>query len=73
MRRARRIEKDAWLDIFPDSDFYRGTTNALGHEGIFTFGLTKNVNLSLDYYNTRRVRGTENTEHLFQADLNLRF
>jgi hypothetical protein len=69
----RRIEKDAWLDIFPDSDFYRGATNTLGHEGILTFGLTKNVNLTLDYYNARQVRGSKNTEHLIQADLNLRF
>ena len=69
----RRIEKDAWLDTFPDSDFYGGRTGVSGHEAIFTFGLAKNVNVGLDYYNTRQVRGPENTQHLFQADLNLRF
>jgi Putative porin len=36
---AAGLERDAWLDIFPDSDFLNGETNAKGHEIIVTYGV----------------------------------
>jgi polyhydroxyalkanoate synthesis regulator phasin len=70
----RRLEKDAWLDVFPDSDFYGGATNAKGHEAAFSFGLLKNIWLELDYYNARKIVGDpKQTENLLQADLNFKF
>lgn len=70
----RHLEKDAWLDVFPDSDFFDGTTNAEGHEGIFDFGLAKNVKFTVDYYNAEEIRGTpaESYDRL-QLDLNFKF
>ncbi len=46
----RKLERDAWPDFLPDSDFYGGATNAEGHEVEFVFGLAKNVTIGLDYY-----------------------
>jgi hypothetical protein len=71
----RRLGRDAVLDILPDSDFYGGATDVKGHEGIFEYGICKNVSVSLDYYETQRLheRNANKTEHLMQMDWNLKF
>ena len=69
----RKLEKDAWLDFLPDSDFYGGETGVKGHEVIFEYGLGKNVWLAFDYYRTENLYGTKKKEDLFQADVNLKF
>jgi polyhydroxyalkanoate synthesis regulator phasin len=70
----KRLERDAWPDVFPDSDFFGGATNAKGHEGIFKFGLTKNILLQADYYDSERIEGSpETSEKLLQLDLYMKF
>lgn len=68
----RRLERDAVLDILPDSDFFEGETNAKGHEAIFAYGIGKNMFLSLDYYNNEEIDGSID-EDLLQFDWNLGF
>ncbi|MCX5805749.1 MAG: putative porin [Proteobacteria bacterium] len=78
----RRYERDAILDIFPDASFYGGATNSMGHRIKTAFGLTKNISLGLNYYNTWAVRpvrsaanrnGNPATEHLGQLDFLFKF
>lgn len=73
----RRLEKDAWLDFLPDSDFYGGATNVKGHEVELKFGLDKHVSLAVDYYNTRKIDPapgeTDEPENLFQFDISFKF
>ncbi|MCD6155494.1 MAG: putative porin [Candidatus Atribacteria bacterium] len=71
----RGLEKDAWLDIFPDSDTYGGKTGVKGHEAEFKFGLAKNLALGLDYYNVKQtdLSAEENPLHLLQVDLVWKF
>ena len=69
----RRLEKDAWLDTFPDSDFYGGKTGVKGHEVIFDYALKKNVVLGLDYYYTQNIDGAKRPENLLQVDMKLKF
>jgi len=69
----RRLEADAWLDNYPDSDFYGGAVNAQGHEVLLTLGLLRSFALDLDYYQTRPIAGGLKKEKLFQADINLKF
>jgi hypothetical protein len=69
----RCLEKDAWPDVFPDSDFYGGSTDVKGMEFILNFAFWKNIWLALDYYNTRRILASKQRENLFQVDLNLKF
>jgi len=73
----RYLEKDAVLDILPDSDFYGGKTNAKGHEVELLFGLAKHVVFSIDYYNARKIDvdpgKSENTEDVVQVDFNFKF
>jgi hypothetical protein len=70
----RRLEKDAWPDVFSDSDFYGGATNAKGHEAIISFALWRNIWLTFDYYNARKILGfPKQTENLLQVDFNFKF
>ena len=69
----RRLEKDAWLDTFPDSDFYGGDTGVKGHEVIFDYALKKNIVSGLDYYYTENIEGAKKPENLLQVDMKLKF
>lgn len=73
----RYMEKDSWLDVFPDSDAYGGRTGVKGHEVVFEYGLNKNLSLALDYYYMERIKeaGSSKTypENLVQVDLNLKW
>lgn len=69
----RRLEADAWLDNYPDSDFYGGATNVKGYEVLLTLGLMRAFALDLDYYQSEPIKGNLKKEKLFQADINLKF
>ena len=68
----RKLEKDAWLDVFPDSDAYGGKTGVEGHEAEFKFGLAKQLTLGLDYYHMEQINSS-GKEDLFQVDLVWKF
>jgi len=68
-----KLGRDAWIDAFPDSDRWGGATDIESHEGILEIGLTKNVNLGLDYYKSWRKSAPDNKERLFQADVVFKF
>ena len=67
----RDIERDAWPDFLPDSDFYGGATDAKGNEIELVFGLAKYVTLGVDYYfNVEPLNdNTDREQDLLQADL----
>jgi hypothetical protein len=70
----RYLQRDAWLDTFPDSDARGGATNTEGHEVAFEFGLHKYISVGLDYYYTMAVEHIPSDgEHLFQFDLQFKF
>jgi hypothetical protein len=68
----RRLERDAWLDTFPDSNFLNGETNAKGHEVIVKYGVLKYVEVGIDYYRTEEITGSRKQE-LFQLDVMFKF
>jgi hypothetical protein len=72
------LEKDAILDILPDSDRYGGKTGMRSHELGFDWGLGKNTWLSLDGYYGWQLKGNfDSTQSkpasLVQVDWNLKF
>ncbi|MFP4086164.1 MAG: putative porin [Desulfobacteraceae bacterium] len=72
----RRLEKDAWLDCLPDSDFHGGDTNVDGHEVEFKLGLAKHLSLAMDYYHTQKINhepGEGEPENVFQFDVKFKF
>jgi len=69
----RYLGKDAWLDSFPDSDFYGGATDVKGYEAIFEYGLNKNTSISIDYYRSERITAAKQPESVLQTDLNFKF
>lgn len=66
------LDKDAFPDVFPDSDRFGGKTNIKGHEGVIEYAIKNNVIVGLDYYNTNR-KDNDDKEHLVQADINFKF
>ena len=72
----RWLEKDAWLDIFPNSDAYGGDTGIKGHNIGLTYGLLDNVTLAFSYYYMEpihKIAGHKDPESVFQSDINFKF
>ncbi len=70
----RKLEKDAWLDFWPDSDFYDGETGVKGSEFEFVIGLAKHVTFGLDYYFSKAIeRNPGQDESLLQADIIVKY
>ncbi len=69
----KSIGQEAWLDVFPDSEFYSGATDVKGYENIFEVGLAKNVTFVVDYYRTERIKASKQSESLIQGDVNFKF
>ncbi len=67
------IGRDAFLDTFPDSDFYSGSTDIKGYEGLLEVGLAKNFSLAFDYYRGERIKTTKAPESVLQTDINFKF
>ncbi|HSV43062.1 MAG TPA: putative porin [Candidatus Bathyarchaeia archaeon] len=70
------LKQKAWPNLFTDSDRYSGNTNVKGHEWIWEYAWKKNVVFGLDYYNSDRLDRSLNAkdrEHLFQADVSVKF
>lgn len=70
---VRRLGKDAWLETYPDSDFFGGSAGVKGREILLALGLRKDFVLDLDYYSTQAIGGSLRGERVFQADLNVKF
>ncbi|MCM8789778.1 MAG: putative porin [Candidatus Omnitrophica bacterium] len=68
-----RLEKDAVLDILPDSDRYGGKTNMRGHEFKLSYGLGKNTSLDFDIYRCQSLSNPRAPETLVQVDWNMKF
>jgi hypothetical protein len=74
----RSLEKDAWLDIFPDSTFYSGATNSKGHKASIYFGIAKNLFCDFNYFHSVNkiefsTPNSKRPEDIFQADIQFNF
>lgn len=63
-----RLEADATLGAFTDSDFGNGGTNHRGHVWWVQLATLKNSVLQLKYFNTQQVTGIKANADTFQAD-----
>jgi len=69
----QRLEKDAWLDTFPNADVYSGQTNTESYVLTFAYGLMERVSLGTSYYHTSPLTGPDNDDNVFQLDLLFKF
>ena len=69
----QRLERDAWLDTFPDADAYGGKTNTEAYVLKFAYGLMENVEFATTYYYSRPLTGSDNDENNLQVDLIFKF
>jgi len=70
------LERDAWADIFPDSDRCGGGTGFKSDEVVFKLGLAKNISASFDYYDSEcgdYTGGSNQDSKILQADLQFKF
>jgi len=73
-----KLGRDAWLDIFPDSDRYNGKTNMKSFETEFNYGLGKNTSLGIDYYYSQSLNKASEAagfapQQVLQFDWNVKF
>ena len=54
------LERDSWLDILPDDDFYSGDTNTKGWRSQIDIGLAKNVWFTMAYFHTNIFKDLTN-------------
>ncbi len=69
----RYLERDAWLDIFPDSDAFGGKTDVKGSEIVVKYGLGKNTYFVFDFYNMKLISDSSVKQKVVQFDINFRF
>jgi hypothetical protein len=69
----KRVERDAVLDAFTDSDFHLGGTDARGYMLGGSYGLGRNAAASLRIFSADAINGPPLSIDVFQLDLNLRF
>jgi hypothetical protein len=72
----RRIEKDAVVGAFNDSDFIGGGTNGKGHKFSLAYGVTKNVTPAIAYFDAEKniTPGAKETDYeRLQLDVNFKF
>lgn len=69
----KRVEADAVLDAFTDSDFHLGGTNAKGWIVGGGYGLTHNTSVSLRWLSADEVTGPPVSIDVGQVDLNVKF
>ena len=69
----KRLEGDAVVDAFTDSDFHLGGTNAQGWVVGTDYAFTKNSWLTLRWLSTNEISGPPLAIDVFQADITARF
>jgi len=69
----RRLERDAVVDAFTDSDFHLGGTNNKGYFIGAGYGLARNTWLSVRWLSSTAVTGAPLAIDVLQFDLNARF
>jgi hypothetical protein len=67
------LDRDAVLDVLPDSDRYGGKTDMRSHEASINFGIGKNTSLGLDVYRSQKFGDKDDPETLVQIDWNKKF
>jgi hypothetical protein len=68
----RYLEKDAFVDTYPDSDAADGMTGVKGHEAEVKFAVYKNTSVNVDYYHMTQVDGDKDWD-ILQLDLVVKF
>lgn len=69
----KRLETDAVLDAFTDSDFHLGGTNAAGWILFGEFGLARNISASAKWLSANEIVGYKMGVDVLFMDLNVKF
>ncbi len=64
----RWLEKDAWMDTFPNQRFFLGRTNVKGHKLRVEFAPVDHVVMAFTYSNASTISGQKLKQQLLQFD-----
>ena len=62
----RWIEKDSWLDTYPDNDFYGGATNVKGNRFTLSYGLGRDFLVIANYFNSKPIKNNKKEKKYFR-------
>ncbi len=68
----RYLEKDSFVDAYPDSDAFDGETGVKGHEAEVKFAIYEHTSLNFDAYHMTQIDGTKDND-VAQLDLVVKF
>jgi hypothetical protein len=69
----RWLEKDSWLDTYPDSDFYGGATDVKGDRFTLSYGLARDFSIVTNYFNSKPIKNNKKEEKIIQIDIIAKF
>ncbi|MGD8639616.1 MAG: putative porin [Gammaproteobacteria bacterium] len=69
----KRLEADAVMDAFTDSDFHLGGTDAEGIKLTYDYGVVENAWLSVNYISAKEIQSAPFNVETLQVDLNAKF
>jgi len=69
----RWLEKDSWLDAYPDSDFYSGATDVKGDRYTLSYGIARDFAISANYFNSKPIKNNKKEEKIIQIDIITKF
>lgn len=69
----KRLEADAVVDAFTDSDFHLGGTDARGFKLTYEHGINENAWFALNYYSATEIASAPFSVETIQLDLNAKF
>jgi hypothetical protein len=69
----KRLEADAVMDAFTDSDFHLGGTDAKGLKLTYDYGVVENAWLSVNYISAKEIQSAPFRIETLQVDLNAKF
>jgi hypothetical protein len=67
------LQRDAVLDIFPNSERYDGGTNVRGVKIGFDLGLWKDIKWGLNWYHDEAIKGSKSPRTSLLTDLTYKF
>jgi hypothetical protein len=69
----RYLERDAWLDILPQSDAYHGATSVQGLAFTFDLGISEREFMVVNVYSMDTLNTIKNRETLLEIEYNAAF
>ena len=69
----QRLERDAWLDVFPNADAFGGETDSESYVFTFAYGLMDRIIFGTNYYISESLSDSSDDDKNLQVELLFKF